>query len=124
MRAQASRTSGAVSSCIRTTSFPFPIVGNVLQHLDSNSPESAARRMMLLRRVVEAWRRSHFDDPHHERDDFVRLFGHFWTEFTGVVPALAPSHRICKEWPLIEWLLCTVNTFSIYPPQSRMLRSG
>ena len=83
-----------------STSFPFPIVGNVLQHPDPNSPESAARRMMLLRRAVEAWRRSHFDDPHHERDDFVRLFGHFWTEFLAE-EALAIVRTIVAQ--ATEW---------------------
>ena len=79
-----------------STSFPFPIVGNVLQHLDPNSSESAACRMMLLRRAVEAWRRSPFDYPHHERDDFVRLFGHFWTEFPAE-EALAIARTIVAQ---------------------------
>jgi hypothetical protein len=79
-----------------STSFPFPIVGNVLQHFDPNSPESAARRMMLLRRALEAWRRSHFDDPHHVRDHFVRLFGHFWTEFPAE-EALAIARTIVDQ---------------------------
>ena len=77
-----------------STSFPFPIVANVLQHLDPNS--AAARRMVLLRRAVEAWRRSHFDDPHHEREDFVRLFGHFWTEFPAE-EALAIARTIVAQ---------------------------
>jgi hypothetical protein len=79
-----------------STSFPFPIVGNVLQHLDPNSPESAARRMILLRRAVEAWRRSHLDDPHHVRDHFVQLFGHFWTEFPAE-EALAITRTIVAQ---------------------------
>ena len=39
-----------------TASFPFSIVGNVLHRLDPKIPESAARRMTLLRAAVEAWR--------------------------------------------------------------------
>jgi hypothetical protein len=97
-----------------STSFPFPIVGNVLQHLDPNSPESAARRMVLLRRAVEAWRRTHFDDPHQERDHFVRFFGHFWTEFPAE-EALAIARTIvaqATEWP-------DMGTSSGYPSEIR-----
>ncbi len=79
-----------------SASFPFQIVGNVLQHLDSNNPESAARRAMLLRRAVEAWRGSHFDDPHHVRNHFVRLFGHFWTDFPAE-EALAIARTIVAQ---------------------------
>jgi hypothetical protein len=66
----------------RSASFPFSVVGNVLHHLDPSQPESAARRLMLLRRAVDAWRRAHFDDPRrHERDQFLRVFAHSWSDF-------------------------------------------
>jgi hypothetical protein len=97
-----------------STSFPFPIVGNVLQHIDPNIPESATRRMMLLRRAVDAWRRTHFDDPHHERDQFVRLFGNFWSEFPAE-EALAIVRTIvaqATEWP-------DSGTSSGYPSEIR-----
>jgi hypothetical protein len=69
-------------------SFPFFSVGAVLHRLDPKNPESATRRMMLLNRAVELWRRSPsgpdrpmsgpFDGPHR---GFLGLFGHFWKEF-------------------------------------------
>jgi hypothetical protein len=64
-----------------SASFPFLIVGNVLHQLDPQIPESAARRMTLLRAAVEAWRQRAFGTHPHERDHFVRLFGHCWQEF-------------------------------------------
>jgi hypothetical protein len=62
-------------------SFPFLSVGGVLQRLDPDSPEYAARRMMLLRHAAELWRRSTSGRHLHERNHFVRLFGHLWKEF-------------------------------------------
>ena len=64
-----------------SASFPFSMVGNVLQELDPQIPESAARRMTLLRTAVEAWRQHAFGTHPHERDHFVRLFGNCWREF-------------------------------------------
>ena len=61
--------------------FPFSMVGNVLHHLDPEFPESAARRMTLLRAAVEAWRQRAFGTHPHERDNFIGLFGHYWKEF-------------------------------------------
>lgn len=61
-------------------SFPFSMVGNVLHHLDPEIPESAARRMTLLRAAVEAWRQRAFGTHPHERDNFTWLFGHYWKE--------------------------------------------
>ena len=63
-----------------SAAFPFSMVGNVLHQLDPQIPESAARRMTLLRTAVEAWRRRAFGTHPHERDDFVQLFGHCWKE--------------------------------------------
>jgi hypothetical protein len=63
-----------------TASFPFSIVGNVLHRLDPKIPESAARRMTLLRAAVEAWRQGAFGAHLHESDHFLRLFGHYWKE--------------------------------------------
>jgi hypothetical protein len=85
-------------------SFPFSIVGNVLRSLDPNRPESAARRLMLLRRAVDAWRRTHFDDPQHERSQFIRVFSHFWSELP-VEEALAITRTIVAQatsWPDME----------------------
>lgn len=85
-------------------SFPFSIVGNVLRTLDPNSPESVARRLMLLRRAVDAWRRTHFDDPQHERSQFIRVFSHFWSELP-VEEALAITRTIVAQatsWPDME----------------------
>jgi hypothetical protein len=84
-----------------SASFPFSIVGNVLHHLDPKRPESAARRLMLLRRAVDAWRRTHFDDPQHERSQFMRLFAHSWSEFPAE-EALAITRTIVAQatsWP-------------------------
>jgi hypothetical protein len=64
-----------------TASFPFSMVGNILHHLDPKIPESAARRMALLRTAVEAWRQHAIGTHPHERDHFVRQFGYCWKEF-------------------------------------------
>jgi hypothetical protein len=57
------------------------MVGNVLHQLDPQIPESAARRMTLLRTAAEAWRQRAFGAHPHDRDSFVGLFGHCWKEF-------------------------------------------
>jgi hypothetical protein len=62
-------------------SFPFLSAGAVLHHLDSRIPESAARRLLLLRHAVELWRASPPGPDAHHRDEFVRLFGRYWAEF-------------------------------------------
>src|ERR1700684_1719051 len=77
-------------------SFPFLSVGGVLQRLDPHSPECAARRMMLLRHAVELWRRNTSGRHHHERYNFVRIFGHFWTEFPSE-EALAVARMIVAQ---------------------------
>jgi hypothetical protein len=77
-------------------SFPFLSVGGVLQPLDAHNPEGAARRMMLLRRAVEVWRRSPSGRHHHERRDFVQLFAHFWKEFPSE-EALAVARMIVAQ---------------------------
>lgn len=77
-------------------SFPFLSVGGVLQQLDPNSPEYAARRMMLLRRAVEVWRQSPSGRHHHEVGHFVPLFGHFWREFPAN-EALAGARMIVAQ---------------------------
>ena len=64
-----------------SASFPFSMVGNVLHQLDPQIPQSAARRMTLLGTAVEAWRQRAVGNYPHERDQFVRLFGHCWKEF-------------------------------------------
>lgn len=61
--------------------FPFFWVGGVLHRLDRHSPESADRRLLLLRRALEMWRQSPSGRHSHERDQFVQLFGHYWKEF-------------------------------------------
>jgi len=63
-----------------TASFPFSMVGNVLHQLDPKIPDSAVRRMTLLRAAVEAWRQRAFGTHPHESDNFIRLFGHCWKE--------------------------------------------
>ena len=78
------------------TSFPFLSVGGVLQRLDQHSPGGGARRMMLLRRTVEVWRRSPSGRHHHERGHFVRLFGYFWKEFPSE-EALAVARMIVAQ---------------------------
>lgn len=55
--------------------FPFMSIGGVLQRIEGD------RRGLLLGRAVEMWRRIPPDGPFHERDEFVRVFGHFWKEF-------------------------------------------
>jgi hypothetical protein len=62
-------------------SFPFLSVGIVLHRLDRQSSESADRRLILLRRALEVWRQSPSGRHSHQRDQFVRLFGHHWQEF-------------------------------------------
>jgi hypothetical protein len=84
-----------------STSFPFSVVGNVLRSLDPNHPASAARRLMLLRGAVDAWRRTHFDDPQHERNQFMQLFAHSWSDFPSE-EALAITRTIVAQatsWP-------------------------
>lgn len=70
------------------TTFPFFSVGAVLQRLDPQNPEYAARRIALLRHAVELWRQSLSGDArqtgsiflgHHY--GFVGLFGHYWKDF-------------------------------------------
>jgi hypothetical protein len=69
-------------------SFPFFSVGAVLHRLDSHNPESATRRIGLLRRSVELWRQSLSGPNPHMRGlfrarhhGFVGLFGHLWKDF-------------------------------------------
>ncbi len=61
-------------------SFPFLSVGAVLHHLDSRSPESADRRLSLLRHALEMWRECPPGRHSHDRDQFVQVFGRHWTE--------------------------------------------
>ena len=61
-------------------SFPFAIIGDVLQKLDPKLPDLADRRLRLLRAAAETWRQRSSDEGVFGRDSFVRLFGHFWKE--------------------------------------------
>jgi hypothetical protein len=70
--------------------FPFDSVGSVLNWLDSD------RRLMLLRRAVEAWRQSLSDPGDQQRDWFVQLFGHSWKEFPSK-EALEIAHMVVAE---------------------------
>jgi hypothetical protein len=76
--------------------FSFLSVGGVLHQLGPNSPEYAARNMMLLRRAVEVWRQTPFGRHHHEVGHFVQLFGHFWKEFP-VDEALGVARMIVAQ---------------------------
>jgi hypothetical protein len=81
-------------------SFPFLSVGGVLHRLDRHSPESADRRLILLRRALEMWRQSPSGRHSHQRDQFVRLFGHHWKEFPdeeASAVALMIVDRVAKE---------------------------
>jgi hypothetical protein len=69
-------------------SFPFFSVGAVLHRLDPQNPESAARRITLLDRAVEQWRRSLSSPDRHMRGlfeghhhGFIGLFGNLWKDF-------------------------------------------
>lgn len=64
-----------------SASFPFSMVASVLHQLDPQVPESAARRMTLLRTAVEFWRQRVSVSRPHESDSFLRLFGYRWKEF-------------------------------------------
>jgi uncharacterized C2H2 Zn-finger protein len=77
-------------------SFPFGYVGNVLYELHLHSPDSAARRMIVLRHAVEMWRSSPTSPHHHEHGQFVRLFGHAWKEFPPE-EAIAVVHAIIER---------------------------
>jgi hypothetical protein len=70
--------------------FPFMFVGNVLHTLDDKTPHSIERRVTLFRRTVDAWRTS---PPTHDRDHFIRLFGHFWKQLP-TNEALDIAHEI------------------------------
>ena len=78
------------------SSFPFLWVGGMLHKLNSEDPDGAARRTMLLRHVVEIWRRHPSGNQNHERDHFLQLFGHFWKELP-TEEALAVAHSIVAE---------------------------
>jgi hypothetical protein len=76
-----------------SASFPFLSVGGVLHKLDHRIPESATRRMVLLRRAVEVWRQCPSSDHPHEQGHFVRVFGRFWKDFPAE-EALAVTRTI------------------------------
>ncbi len=63
------------------SAFPFAWLGNILHELGELCPGDPGRRLLLLRRAVDMWRRSPSGPFHHERDQFLRLFGFFWKEF-------------------------------------------
>jgi hypothetical protein len=63
------------------SSFPFFSVAAVLHHLNPRSPESADRRLSLLRHALEMWRKCPPGRRSHDRDQFVQVFGRHWTEF-------------------------------------------
>jgi hypothetical protein len=77
-------------------SFPFGYIANVLQHFDSSDPESAARRVTLLRRGIEVWRASPNTRHNHQRDHFPRVFGNFWKELPAD-EALAFVHEAVEQ---------------------------
>ena len=88
-------------------SFPFLSVRGVLHHLDRQSPECAERRLTLLRRAVEIWRKCPSGRHSRQRrllspevlaqlDHFVQLFGTFWKEFPPK-EALAAARTIVKR---------------------------
>jgi hypothetical protein len=77
-------------------SFPFFSVGGVLQHLDPRSPESAHRRLSLLRHALEMWRECPPGPHFHGRDQFVQLFARHWTEFPAD-EASAVAHMVVER---------------------------
>jgi hypothetical protein len=70
--------------------FPFTFVGNVLHALDDQTAHNTERRLIVFRRTVDAWRTS---PPNHDRDHFIRLFGHFWKQLP-TDEALGIAHEI------------------------------
>jgi hypothetical protein len=77
-------------------SFPFLGAGGVLHQLDPRTPESAARRLAVLRRAADVWRTSPPTAHNHWRHDFVRIFGQFWKEFPAD-EALTVAHAIVDQ---------------------------
>ena len=88
-------------------SFPFLSVRGVLHHLDRQRPESAERRLTLLRRTLKIWRKSPSGRHSRQRrllspevltqlDHFVQLFGTFWKEFPPK-EALAAARMVVKR---------------------------
>lgn len=77
-------------------SFPFHFVANVLHELGTHIHENAARRTLLLRRTVDAWRTCPPTLHHHERHHFIRIFGHFWQELPAD-QTLTIAHEIVEN---------------------------
>lgn len=76
--------------------FPFSSIGNVLHHFPSDVLGNVDRRLKIVRRSVDMWRRIPSTFNGHQRRQFVTQFGYFWKELPAD-EALAVVHELVQR---------------------------